>query len=323
MSSGTAFIDVSMPQLAINLGLLRTQTAITPWRDIKVHANHAYIVADNAGQHGMQIFDLTRLRGVMAPREYQPDAVYSDFGSAHNIAINEETEFAYVVGSDTCAGGLHMIDLTTPINPTFAGCHASADAHDTQCVVYAGPDPDHTGREICFSSNEDHIEIADVTDKSSPFTVATFSYPDLSFAHQGWLAEDQAYFLLGDELDETDFGGPTRTHVFDVGDLDNPGYAGAHEGTATSTDHNLYVRGNLVFEANYRSGLRVLELTNLATAELTEIAFFDTVPSNDDVDFVGAWSVYPYLPSGTIIVSDTLSGLFILSMPPLRTIKRP
>ena len=46
-----------------------------------------------------------------------------------------------------------------------------------------------------------------------------------------------------------------------------------------------------------------------------EIAFFDTYPTSNATGFPGAWSVYPYLPSGTIIVNDGTNGLFILSMP--------
>ena len=82
-----------------------------------------------------------------------------------------------------------------------------------------------------------------------------------------------------------------------------------------ATDHNLYVRGNLVFAANYSSGLRVLEIGDLAKRELREVAFFDTFPQNDDVQLEGAWSVYPYLPSETVIVSDMRNGLFVLSLP--------
>jgi len=104
-------------------------------------------------------------------------------------------------------------------------------------------------------------------------------------------------------------------HVFDVSDLDAPEYLYPHELETRATDHNLYVRGNLVFAANYSSGLRVLEIGDLANRELEEIAFFDTFPQNDDVDLWGAWSVYPYLPSGTVIVSDIRNGLFVLSLP--------
>jgi len=313
MSNGTAFVDVTDPENPVFLGRLPTQTQSSPWRDIKVYQDHAYIVADSAGAHGMQVFDLTRLRGMTAPQDLSPDAVYGDFGNAHNVAINEDTGFAYAVGSNSCGGGLHMIDITIPNNPLFAGCHSSADTHDTHCVDYRGPDPDHQGAEICASSNEDHVEIADVTIKAAPQTLAAVAYPQLGFVHQGWLTDDHRFLLIGDELDEANFGVQTRTHVFDVTDLDAPAYVYAYEASTRSIDHNLYVLGNQVYQANYTSGLRILEFTDLGNQQMTEVAFFDTFPGSDAVNFSGAWSVYPYLPSGNVIVSDVSNGLFVLT----------
>jgi choice-of-anchor B domain-containing protein len=165
-----------------------------------------------------------------------------------------------------------------------------------------------------MSSNADHIEVVDVTVKSAPVSLSSTIYPQLGFTHQGWLTEDHRFFLLGDEADEFDFGVPTRTHVFDVADLDAPVHVFAYESSTIAIDHNLYVLGNRVFQANNSSGLRVLEFGDLANRELMEIAFFDTFPTNDATNFSGAWSVYPYLPSGTIIVSDRIFGLFILSI---------
>jgi choice-of-anchor B domain-containing protein len=263
----------------------------------------------------MQVFDLTRLRGVTSPQTFSADLVYGDFANAHNIAINEDSGFAYAVGTNTCGEGLHIIDIRTPNNPLFAGCHSTVDTHDTQCVNYQGPDADYLNQEICASSNQNHVELVDVTVKGSPVTISAVSYAQLGFVHQGWLTEDHRFLLIGDEGDESSFGVPTRTHVFDVSDLDAPAYVFAYEAPTTSIDHNLYVLGNRVFEANYTSGLRVLEFGDLANRELMEIAFFDTFPSNNATEFSGAWSVYPYLPSGTIIVSDISNGLFILSMP--------
>ena len=314
LSNGTAFVRVSDPENPVFLGRLPTQTTSSTWRDIKVYSNHAYIVADGAGAHGMQVFDLTRLRGLGAPQTFGADAVYGDFGNAHNLAINEASGFAYAVGTNTCGHGLHMIDIRTPINPLFAGCHASADTHDTQCVSYQGPDGDHAGSEICASSNEDHVEIADVSVKAAPQTLAVRSYPQLGFVHQGWLTNDHRYLLIGDELDESNFNVPTRTHVFDVSDLDAPLYLYAYEAATSSIDHNLYVLGNRVFEANYTSGLRILEFGDLAAGEIAEIAFFDTFPASNARAFDGAWSVYPYLPSGNVIVSDVANGLFVLTL---------
>ena len=323
LSNGTAFLDVSAPHAPLFVGHLPTRTLASPWRGIKVYRDHAYVIADRAGLHGMQVFDLTRLRGAAAGSRFTPDAQYfgpglgvtSGFvlGSAHNVAINEETGFAYVVGSDTCNGGLHMVDLREPRRPRFAGCF-SADGytHDTQCVVYRGPDAQHRGREICFAANEDTITLVDVTDKRRPRQISRTGYSGAAYTHQGWLTEDQRYFLVDDELDETRFGHRTRTYIWDLADLDAPRLIGVHTAASPATDHNLFIRGRHVFEANYRSGLRILDLAEVGVGRLREVAFFDVVPGSDAAGFSGAWGNYPFLPSGIVLVSGIEQGLFIL-----------
>ncbi|MFU8822502.1 MAG: choice-of-anchor B family protein [Gammaproteobacteria bacterium] len=316
MNNGTAFVDITDPENPVVIGRLPTQTVASAWRDIKVYQDHAYIVADGAGAHGMQVFDLTRLRDAIPPQTFIADHVHTGFGSAHNIAINEDSGFAYAVGSSTCHHGLIMMDLSTPNNPLFMGCHAESPTHDTQCVMYHGPDLVHLSREICFSSNEDHVAIVDVTDKADPVTLSIVTYPQLGFVHQGWLTEDHRYFLLGDEFDELAFGVPTRTHVFDVSELDDPVYLYAFESATAAIDHNLYIVGNRVFQANYAAGLRVLEFGDLSNREIEEVAFFDTYPASDAPVVTGAWSAYPFFPSGNVVVSDMQGGLFILRLDP-------
>jgi len=312
LNDGTAFIDLSDPTQPVVTGFLPTRSRASTWRDIKVYADHAYIVSEARG-HGMQVFDLTRLRAVTAPPQtFQADALYFTL-TAHNIAINEETGFGYIVGANACQGGLHMVDLSIPESPTFVGCFSGDGyTHDAQCVVYRGPDADWYGREICFASNEDTVTIVDVTDKSQPALIARAPYFGSEYTHQGWLTEDHAFFLLDDELDETRNGTNTRTFVWDVRDLDAPVVAGFHEAGGPSADHNQYVRGDHVFQANYRSGVRILRLGALDEAELREIAFFDTVPEDDLPLFSGAWSVYPFFESGVLIASDVYNGLFVL-----------
>jgi choice-of-anchor B domain-containing protein len=313
LSTGTAFIDVTDPQSPAFLGRLPTETSPSTWRDIKVYADHAYVVADGAGNHGMQVFDLRRLRGVTVPQAFGIDARYVDFGSAHNIAINEDSGFAYAVGTDTCPG-LHIIDVSTPNSPSFSHCYDVVYTHDTQRVDYHGPDIDHAGAEICVSANEDHVEIVDVSFKPSPLRLARVEYVGSAYVHQGWLTEDHRYFLLGDEADEALNGHGTRTYVFDLTDLDNPFLTGFHEAETASIDHNLYIVGDRVYQANYSAGLRVLELLDASGPDMIELAYFDTLPDSDELGFTGAWSVYPYLPSGNILVSDTALGLFVLAM---------
>jgi len=312
-STGTSFIDITDPDSPVYLGNLPTPSGDRPWRDVKVYSNHAFIVADGISGHGMQVFDLTRLRGVESPREFTADTRYGAIGQAHNVAINEDTGFAYIVGSSDCAGGLHMVDINSPKSPVFAGCF-SADGytHDVQCVTYTGPDADHQGAEVCFASNEDSLTIVDVSNKSAPAMLAKLDYPQTAYSHQGWLDEGQGMFFMGDEVDELDFGMNTRTLMFDVRDLDKPVYAGAHQHSTSVIDHNLYVKGNYVYQANYMGGLRILRIDRGKSTGLTEVAYFDTEPDQDALDFSGAWNVYPFFDNGTILVSDINNGLFLL-----------
>lgn len=304
LNNGTAFVDISDPGEPVLVGTLPTQTVSSIWRDIKVYADHAFIVSEAPG-HGLQVFDLTELRAVATPPvTFSPTVHYDGFGKAHNVVINESSGFAYAVGTDTCAAGLHMIDVGDPTHPAAAGCF-SADGytHDAQCVDYAGPDGDHAGKEICFASNEDTLTIVGVTDKGAPVQLSRTGYSGSAYTHQGWLTEDHSYFLLDDEGDESSHGHNTRTYVWDVRDLDAPVVIGTHDAATPNTDHNQYVLGDYVYQANYGAGLRILRLDDVAAGNLTEVAFFDTS---------SAWSVYPYFESGTVVVSDIDLGLFVL-----------
>lgn len=137
--SGTSFVDISDPVDPLVLGFMPTQTENSLWRDAKVFGNFAYIVSEASG-HGLQVFDLTRLRDLhliaKATRrnntdativtQLTPDAWYGEFGAAHNLFINEDTGVAYIVGStqdsQNCNAVIHMIDVNNPLKPKFAGC---------------------------------------------------------------------------------------------------------------------------------------------------------------------------------------------------------
>ena len=313
-SSGTAFVDLSNPEQPIYLGNLPTHSADSVWRGVKVYANHAFIISE-ADNHGMQVFDLTRLRNTASPPvTFTADAHYNGFRRAHTLAINEATGFAYAAGSrDTCGGGLHMMDIRNPLQPVFAGC-VSQDgySHETQCVTYQGPDTAYQGREVCFSANEDTLTITDVTNKSAPVQLSRTTYLGVGYTHQGWLTEDHKHFLLDDELDEQKSGVNSTTYIWDVADLDAPSVTGKYVGPSTAIDHNLYIRGNRAYQSNYRSGLRILDISNIGAASLSELAFFDVYPVDDAPAFNGAWSNYPFFASGIVLVGGIEQGLFVL-----------
>ena len=312
-TTGTSFVDISNPGAPVYVGNLPTHSQSSTWRGIKVYADHAFIVSE-APAHGLQVFDLAQLRTAAAPPvTFAETAHYAGFSRAHTVAINEETGFLYAAGSNTCSGGLHMVDIHTPSAPTFAGCF-SADryTHETQCVVYRGPDTRYNGREICFNSNEDTLTIVDVTDKSAPAMLARKLYPGKGYTHQGWLTEDHRHFLLDDEKDETKLRVNTRTHIFEVSDLIVPRIVGVYEGASIAIDHNQYVRGGHAFQSNYTTGLRVLDLTGIETGALKEIGFFDVRPEDDLPNYNGTWSNFPFFNSGIVIVSSIERGLFVL-----------
>ena len=325
-TDGTGFVDVTDPANPVLVGNLpKTEAAPTSsWRDMKVYRNHVFVVSDNAPEHGMQVLDLTRLRGYAGePLELTVDAHYARVSSVHNIVVNEETGFAYAVGAnggeETCGGGLHMIDIRDPKNPTFAGCFADARtgrnatgySHDAQCVIYTGPDEEHRGKEICFGSNETGLSIADVTDKENPIALSVAEYPNVGYTHQGWLTEDQTYFYMNDETDET--GGNvsnTRTLIYDVADLDDPILVKEHFSENTSSDHNLYIIGDLMYQSNYNSGLRVFDIADRENPR--PVGFFDTVPGEDFPSMNGSWSNYPFFKSGIVVVTSGGEGFFVV-----------
>lgn len=334
MTNGVSFVDISEPENPVVLGVLKEIlnpsssakefTALhdeegkgeSAWRDIKTFNNHAFIVSDNQ-PHGLQVFSLTKLRNVASPPvNFEEDAHYSEFDNAHNIAINEATGFAYVVGSNTFGGGLHIIDITTPTEPVFAGFHAdstvgrngSGYVHDTQCVMYSGPDLDYLGDEVCFNSSETHLEIVNVSDKNNTIQISATDYQGRTYAHQGWLTENHRFFLLGDELDQ----GNTTTYIWNIEDLDNPIMSGTHMGNSLSIDHNQYVKQNHLYQSNYTSGLQIFSLSNIEQNSLEQVGFFDTFPLDDNRKFDGSWSNYPFFDSGLVIVSDMSNGLFIV-----------
>jgi len=331
--TGTNFIDVSDPENPLLMGFLPNHGGSVPnvWHDARTFADHAFIVADGAGAAGMQVYDLAQLSGLIGspvgsaspPNVLIETAHYNGIASAHNVSINEATGYAYVVGSNgggtTCGGGLHMVDVSVPASPSFAGCFADPTTgrsgtgytHDVQCVIYHGPDVVHQGKEVCFSSNETHMVIADVSDKGSPSTIGKGTYPEARYVHQGWLTEDQRYFLQDDELDET--GGTestTTTYIWNVEDLDDPVLAATFFNPTGVIDHNQFVLGRYSVQANYTSGLRIIDFGDPLNP--SEVAYFDTYPAGNPLVFDAAWGNYPYLPSGIILATSIKEGFFVL-----------
>ncbi|MFQ3182171.1 MAG: choice-of-anchor B domain-containing protein [Polaribacter sp.] len=316
INSGVVFINITNPTLPVILGTLKTNTVNSPWRDIKIYKDHAFIVSEASG-HGMQVFDLKRLRSVSSsPEAFTADKNFTEFGSAHNIVINKTSGYAYIVGpggGNSPNGVTLFINIQDPINPKIEGSFSEGgDSHDAQVITYDGPDSDYTGKEILIGSNGNEVILADVSDKTNPIIISRISYANLSYAHQGWFTEDLTYFILGDEFDEREVGNKTRSIVFDFTDLDNPTHHFDYLGTTNAIDHNGYVKDNIYYQANYTAGVRMIDVSDIENKVFSEVGFFDTYPLNNNTAFNGVWNVYPFFPSGNIIISDIDNGFFVI-----------
>ncbi|KAH7174999.1 uncharacterized protein B0J16DRAFT_364942 [Fusarium flagelliforme] len=333
-SDGTAFAEVHKDGSLTYVGRLPTQTVASSWRDIKVIGNYAYIGSE-AADHGLQIFDLTKL--IKADPKNPPTysvsrdltAHFTGFGSSHNIVANEATNLIAAVGTEyslKCRAGLWMIDVSNPSRPQDAGCVSNDGyVHDAQCIIYRGPQKGYQGKEICFNYNEDALTIVDISRRTMPRQLSRTTYNGATYTHQGWITEDHKYLLLDDELDEQEKTGPaadqhTTTYIVDIQDLQYPVFRGVYKSPQRSIDHNQYIVGGVSYQANYGSGLRMVNVSSInqddTGAGFKEIGFFDVHPEDDEVggeaEFYGAWSVYPYFQSGNIVVSSIERGLFSL-----------
>ncbi|MCH9687613.1 MAG: choice-of-anchor B family protein [Deltaproteobacteria bacterium] len=319
-TTGTIFIEVTHAYCPEILGFLPGTTEWGSLRDIKVYDHYAYIVSESQG-HGLQVFDLEDLLNVQAPPvTFEGAGWHTGFGRAHNVVVNTASGYAYGVAVGECAGGLYIADLSDPVNPSYEECYypPGNSFHDAECLLYEGPDTDHQGRDICVTSNgfSGSISVADVTDPQAIETLSVTPYPGAVYTHQSWFTEDQTYMLVNDEIDELNNNTNTRTFIWDMSDLDNPQHIGTWESELGASDHNLYIRGNYAYLANYRAGMVVLDLTDVAQGEATTAGFFDTYPLNDGNGLEGAFTAYPYFSNGVVAVSDLQGGLFLLRHAP-------
>ncbi len=311
---GTCFVEISSPTNPVLVDYIDGPNSL--WRDVKVYQNHAYLVSE--GGNGIQVVSMANIdNGTVA----LVNTITSGGTTAtHTVALDETSGFLYRSGGGGL--GIRAYNLSNPSTPVFAGSWATRYVHECQVVTYtSGP---FAGKQIAFACTgfdggwtQPGFEILDVTNKSSIVSIARILYPGAAYSHQGWLSANRQYFYLGDELDEDGIK-PTTTYVFNVANINNPSYVGTFTNGNNAVGHNMYVKGDLLYQANYRSGLRVFDTT--VPTNPVEVAWFDTYPGSDSANFNGLWSNYPYFPSGVVIGSDLERGLFIwwVGAPPIQ-----
>lgn len=331
LNTGVGVVEVTDPGNAQIVAHLPGPTSI--WRDMKVYQNYVYSVSEGGG--GIQVFDFS---GVDSGTITELTSVTTGGGTlaTHDVAIDADSARLYRVGGGSSpVKGLRIFSLANPAVPAFLGAWNTKYCHDAQVVTWT--EPPYVGVQVafCFGNNTSggvapSVYILDVSNTANITTIGSidlsqapiFSHP-ASFSHQGWLSPDRRYMYINDEVDEAATGNPTTTRMLDVQDLSNPTQVAIFANTTAARDHNLYTLGTRIFQANYRSGFRLLDATSPLV--LSEIGYFDTYPTDDDAQYNGLWSVYPYFPSGTVIGSDIEKGLFVWTVdgPPVPALPAP
>jgi choice-of-anchor B domain-containing protein len=306
--NGTAYIEVTDP---INPKIIATTSGPDSlWQDVTVIGNRAYSVSE--GGWGIRVDDLSQIdAGIVTKIQDKQQLGHS---GTHTIVENVDSGYLYLCGTNINNGGLTAVTTANSNNPIIVGAWTNRYVHEAQIVTHkTGP---YAGKEIAYLFTGGPVfygfglEIADVTDKNNIITLSSYQYPLTGFAHQGWLTPDLKFLYLDDEGDE--YGGLVNqltTRVFDVSNLSNPIQVSTFSNGRTSVDHNQYVKGKYLYQANYRSGLAVWDTTNKLAP--TQVAWFDTFPADDSPNFNSLWGNYPFLPSGIVIGSDIEQGMFI------------
>ena len=169
------------------------------------------------------------------------------------------------MGANIGNGGLVHLNLSDPTRPVPAGGWTQMYVHDAQVVTWQGGALD--GRKIAFLASgldggftQTGLRVVDVTNPSNTQTLATVFYPSAGYSHQVWLSSDRQYLYLNDELDEPNgLVSQTTTRIFNVSNPANPQFVGTFSSGRPAVDHNLYTLDEFIFQANYRSGLRVFD----------------------------------------------------------------
>ncbi len=313
VEGGFGFVEVTNPTNPVIVDTVNGPSSL--WHDVKVVGHYAYGVSE--GGSGIQVMDLSDIDNgdVRLVRNWTSGG----YSTSHNIVTNLDNGSLWVCGTNIGNGGLIHIDISNPELPQLDGGWTEMYVHDAQVVVW--DTGELAGREIAFCAGgfsggftSTGLRIVDVTDPHNPQTLSTLFYPNPGYAHQVWLSQDRTILYLNDELDEQNGVVPvTTTRVINVEDPTDPKLIGTFTSGRPSIDHNLYTRADgVVFESNYRSGLRVFDA--LDPASPVEVAYFDTYPGSDSAQFNGTWSNYPFFPSGNIVVSDIERGLFVIRL---------
>lgn len=304
-TEGTHFFDVTDPQNSTEVAFVAgayTGSGVIH-RDYHDFNGYLYAVCDEGNTSTLQIIDISDLPNSVTT-VYDSDSL---FQKAHNIFIDTATAKLYVCAvkhvNPTSYTAMDIYSLSNPTLPNLIYTYNEVGhVHD----AYVRNDTAY------LNCGNDGFRIMDFTYLDLPGSMAPIelasltSYPDAGYNHSGWLSDDGSIYAMQDENHGYD------VKILDVSDFNNISVVSTfNSGTnAQCMAHNGIIKGDLLYLAYYHDGLRVFDISDPTLP--TQVSYYDTYSPSSYSSYKGAWGVYPYLPSGNIIVSDMQTGLYVL-----------
>ncbi|MEO1417021.1 MAG: choice-of-anchor B family protein [Bacteroidota bacterium] len=287
LQNGVSIVDVTVPGSATEVANL--PGVQSGWRDMKTFRNYAYV--SNESDDGIRIIDMSTLPGPVAYK----DTALGGLTTSHNLWIDERG-FLYVAGSNVISG-LMIFDLNAnPEIPQFVGSYGDRYVHD----VYV-----RNGIAYLAEINSGFLTILDVTNPAAWTKLGQKTYPG-AFTHNTWLNDAGTVCFTTDEYSGATVRAWDITDPANIRELDGFESSLSNGGAAP---HNVHVLNDFLVTSYYKDGVNVVDATY--PDYLVETGYYDTSPANGG-GFDGAWGAYPFLTSGTLLVSDMSQGLFVL-----------
>ncbi len=296
LNNGVSIVSLADPNNAQEVVFIPGQNSI--WRDIKTWGNFAYVTTDQSGTtEGVTVIDLSNLPASAPFYHWTPSLPgLGTLNTCHNLYI-DEFGYCYLAGCNLNNGGMLILNVDTSTGePEFVAPGPNIYSHDVYTV---------SNKMFASEIYIGRMAVYDVTNKNNIQLLGSHGTP-FAFTHNVWVNEEETVAFTTDERANAPVAAYDITNLSDIIELDQ-----YRPITTLGNDvipHNVHVWDNWLLISYYTDGGRVVDASR--PSNLIEVANYDTFLGGDG-GFSGAWGLYPFLPSGNILVSDINNGLFV------------
>jgi choice-of-anchor B domain-containing protein len=302
--TGTAIVDVTNPVAPVVLHQVGAVSSL--WREIKVYRNYAYITTEGGGQ-GLQIVNLSALPTTITSKSYfGGDSILTNIQNIHALHIDTAKGYVYLFGGNsvitpiggvaTNTGGVAVVlDIKTdPWNPKFVGTSPKINNNSGDYYIHDG----YVRGDTLYGGHiyNGFFSIIDFRNKKAPILLNTQTTPS-AFNHNNWLSDDSKTLFTTDERAASYLAAYDVSDPLSIKFLDKIRTVSE----AGPTVHNVHVLNDFLVTSWYTEGVTIVDAHR--PQNLVQVGQYDTY-AGVRFGFAGTWGVYPYLPSGNLVISN-------------------